>query len=55
MYRIERWKPDSTFDNYRFVFDGTEADENISALFIDKRIPEKYRKKGAASPVLYKN
>ena len=55
VYSIERWKPDSTFDNNRFVFDGTEADENISALFIDKRIPEKYRKKGAASPVLYKN
>lgn len=37
----------------RYMFDGETAPEEIKEYFIDKRIPQKYRKKGNASPVLY--
>ncbi len=37
----------------RCVFDGEEAEEEIKKLFMNKRIPKHYMKKGMASPVLY--
>lgn len=37
----------------RSMFDGHVAPDNIRNLFINKRLPKKYTKKGLASPVLY--
>lgn len=37
----------------RYMFDGKQAPEEISALFVNKRLPKHYIKKGLASPVLY--
>lgn len=34
-------------------FYGKVAPENIRSIFINKRIPEKYSKKGSSNPVLY--
>lgn len=53
VYDIEKWQPDQRERNGRYEFVGKEAKEEIRKLFINKRIPAKYRKKGMASPVLY--
>lgn len=37
----------------RCMFDGKQASNEIRNLFINKRLPNKYMKKGMASPVLY--
>ena len=37
----------------RYQFEGSEAEKHIADLFLNKRIPDKYRKKGQASPFLY--
>ncbi len=39
----------------RVEFDGVEIDKNneVAKLFVDKKIPARFRKKGQASPVLY--
>ena len=37
----------------RCMFDGEEAESEIKELFINKRIPKHYMKKGMVSPVLY--
>lgn len=37
----------------RFGFVGTEAPDAIGALYIGKRVPEEYRKPGAANPIRY--
>jgi len=37
----------------RFGFVGTEAPEAIKSLYIDKRVPDQYRKRGAANPIKY--
>jgi len=37
----------------RIGFDGYEADDSIKELYLRKRVPIKYRKKGAANPVKY--
>ena len=37
----------------RCIFDGKQASNEIRNLFINKRLPKKYMKKGMASPVLY--
>ena len=39
--------------NKRYGFIGEEANEDIKSLYIRKRIPEEFRKKGAANPVKY--
>lgn len=39
----------------RLEFFGEEASDDIKAKYIGKRIPEKFRKKGMASPCLYVN
>jgi len=44
---------DSQGKEGRFEFFGKEASDDIKMLFLNKRIPENYRKKGMASPVLY--
>ncbi len=53
VYEIEGWQKDHMGETGRFEFYGTEAKDDIKNLFINKRIPEKYRRKGMASPVLY--
>lgn len=37
----------------RFGFVGTEAPKSIKNLYIDKRVPDEYRKPGSANPVRY--
>lgn len=37
----------------RFGFVGKEAPENMKKLYVDKRVPDEYRKRGAANPVKY--
>jgi hypothetical protein len=37
----------------RLGFVGREAPANISALYVGKRVPDEYRKRGAANPVKY--
>ncbi len=37
----------------RFRFEGKEAPENIKKLYVDKRVPDEYRKPGAANPIKY--
>jgi hypothetical protein len=55
------WKP-ATIANFptlhidipeRFGFVGYEADNQIKQLYLHKRIPEEYRKKGAPNPIKY--
>jgi hypothetical protein len=56
----ERWM-DATAENFpgrepvpgRLGFVGEEAPADIKALYVNKRVPEKYRKRGAANPVKY--
>lgn len=51
VYKIDKWVqvPDGT----RFAFEGGLAEEDIRKKYINTRIPEKYCKKGMASPVLF--
>ncbi len=56
----ERWM-DATAANFpgrepvpgRLGFVGEEAPADIRALYVNRRVPEKYRKRGAANPVKY--
>lgn len=52
VYRVDRWQI-SDVGHGRIEFVGTETFDEIRDYFISKRIPEIYRKKGMASPVLY--
>lgn len=45
--------PDRESEPSRFGFEGTEAPPEIQVQYIGKRIPEQYRKRGAATPVRY--
>lgn len=53
VYRIEGWQDDHLSPSGRYEFYGEEASEEIRRIFVNKRLPEKYRRKGMASPVLY--
>ena len=37
----------------RFGFVGEEAPEDMKRLYVDKRVPDEYRKQGAANPIKY--
>ncbi len=37
----------------RFGFEGEEAPDNIKKLYVGKRVPDEYRKPGAANPIKY--
>jgi predicted type IV restriction endonuclease len=37
----------------RFGFEGEDAPENIKKLYVGKRVPDEYRKRGAANPIKY--
>lgn len=54
VYKIDEkgWTKHPTREG-RYYFEGDEAEKRIAKLFLDKRIPNKYRKKGQASPFLY--
>lgn len=56
----ERWL-DATEANFpgredrpgRIGFEGHEAEADIAGLYVGKRVPEEYRKRGAANPIRY--
>ncbi len=52
VYEIEKWYRSDEMPK-RCEFIGKVADDGIRQLFINKRLPKKYCKKGMASPVLY--
>ena len=37
----------------RFGFEGEEASDDIKKLYLGKRVPDEYRKPGAANPIKY--
>ena len=47
VYRVDRWYYVPERD--RYAFEGTE----IESKYLNKRIPDEYRKKGMASPTIY--
>ena len=59
-YVAEKWL-DATPENFqgreavpgRLGFIGHEADTSIKQLYIGKRVPDEYRKKGAANPIKF--
>nr|MCR5420770.1 hypothetical protein [Lachnospiraceae bacterium] len=53
VYLIYGWQDDHRGESGRYEFYGEEAPEEIKKIFINKRLPQKYRRKGMASPVLY--
>ncbi|MDD3594597.1 MAG: hypothetical protein PHX18_08225 [Candidatus Gastranaerophilales bacterium] len=53
VYEVHGWHKSPSCDN-RSEFDGIKAPDNIRNIFIEKRIPAKYRMKGSANPVTYK-
>ena len=52
VYKVNEWHYCEE-NNGRAEFTGVVAEPEIQAIFKDKKIPEKYRKKGQASPFLY--
>ena len=56
----DRWL-DATAENFpgrepvlgRFGFEGKDAPEDIRKLYVGKRVPDEYRKPGAANPIKY--
>ena len=52
VYKINEWHEYPAVKG-RYEFTGEEAGNDIKSKFIEKRIPEKYRRKGMANPVLY--
>lgn len=57
----DKWM-EATKDNFpeldsdipkRYGFIGTEAPEDIKTYYVGKKIPERYRKKGASNPIKY--
>lgn len=61
VYEVSEWKM-ATIDNFpefnldlplRFGFKGNLAPQEIREYYNNKKIPEKYRKKGASNPVKY--
>lgn len=62
VFKADRWL-EATKANFpileedipgRFGFTGKEASEEEKAKYINKRIPKKYRKRGASNPIKYK-
>lgn len=39
--------------NKRYGFIGKEANEDIKSLYVGKKVPDEYRKKGASNPIKY--
>ena len=51
VYKVDEWHAVDRCG--RSEFTGKEAEESVKKIFLDKKIPEKYRKKGQASPFLF--
>jgi hypothetical protein len=51
VFEVESWH--EIIDSNRKYFSGKQAKESIRSIFKDKRIPERFTKKGLANPVLY--
>ncbi len=51
VYEVEKWQLADNGVRYEFV--GHIAPDEIRNIFIEKRIPEKYSKKGSANPIQY--
>ena len=51
VFEVEKWQKADIERRYEFI--GKEAPQNIQKQFINKRIPERFRRKGMASPVCY--
>ncbi len=61
VYKPEKWL-DATIENFpefqqnrtgRIGFIGVEAEDSIKHFYLNKRVPETYRKRGAANPIKY--
>ncbi len=52
VYKVDRWYKAEDVPG-RCMFEGTVASDEICNLFVQKRLPKRYIKKGMASPVLY--
>lgn len=53
VFIAEKWYEAPDDGPGRYMFDGKQAPEEIRTLFVNKRLPKHYIKKGLASPVLY--
>ncbi len=51
VFAVEKWQESDI--KWRYEFIGKVASKETRDLFINKRIPDHYRKKGMASPVLF--
>lgn len=59
-FEVTKWLP-ATKENFpgketiegRYGFIGKEATENIKSVYVGKRVPEKYRLRGASNPIKY--
>lgn len=52
VYKATEWH---SMENGRVGFTGTVAEDEIRKIFIDMKIPEKYRRKGSANPAQYRS
>jgi hypothetical protein len=52
VYKVEKWNLVND-GRGRYEFEGQVAEPEIRNIFLEHRIPQKYRKRGQASPVLY--
>ena len=52
VFEPERWEEVEN-EPGRYLFIGKEAPDDIKNIFLNKRIPAKYSKRGKANPVLY--
>lgn len=53
VYKPLLWKKSRDYDD-RLGFEGEIAEARIRNIFLNKRIPEQYRRKGSANPIQYK-
>ena len=52
VYKPEEWH-DASDRRGRYAFRGREAPADISKMYLGKRLPARFRKKGSRAPVLY--
>lgn len=61
VYRPKEWLA-ATIENFpqfndeipeRYAFNGEEVEENLKSIYLDKRIPDTMRKRGASNPIRY--
>lgn len=53
VYKVSEWHNADSSRNGRIEFTGTVAEDDVRNIFINKKTPEKYRKKGQANPCLF--